>query len=274
MATFQISQTTDGGLNSGSLRDAVLQANITPEDDVIELAAGTYELSIEGTRENEGFTGDLDFTGGGTLTIRGLGEGATIDANQIDRVLNTHNNGTLILENITITGGNTDNGAGGIANNSILRLINSNVSGNSTTGNGGGISNSWGEVELIDSTVSNNTAGENGGGIYNDANFNLARSLTGTITLERSSVFGNFTEIHGGGIFSASGNVTLTESSISNNNANASGGGVFIENIDTAIPPLTSLTLNDSSIDKNSAGERGGGIFSRSVVSNLFSLES
>jgi hypothetical protein len=38
----------DGGLGSGSLRDAVLQFNADTgaDDDIIQLAAGTYNLSI------------------------------------------------------------------------------------------------------------------------------------------------------------------------------------------------------------------------------------
>lgn len=66
----------DGG-TSLSLIEAVAIANNTPEDEIIELESEQiYEISS-----------DLDIAStGGTLTIRGLGEGATIDANESDRV--------------------------------------------------------------------------------------------------------------------------------------------------------------------------------------------
>jgi hypothetical protein len=49
----------DGGLGSGSLRDAVLQFNADSgtDDDIIQLSAGTYHLTIPnagGQHENSG----------------------------------------------------------------------------------------------------------------------------------------------------------------------------------------------------------------------------
>jgi hypothetical protein len=57
----------DGGLGSGSLRDAVLQLNADTgtDDDTIQLQAGTYALTIQnvgGRHETAGLTGDLNLT--------------------------------------------------------------------------------------------------------------------------------------------------------------------------------------------------------------------
>ena len=45
-----------------TLRAAILAANATPEDDLITLVAGTYDISLlnGGVQENLGNTGDLD----------------------------------------------------------------------------------------------------------------------------------------------------------------------------------------------------------------------
>jgi hypothetical protein len=57
----------DGGLGSGSLRDAVLQFNADTgtDDDIIQLSAGTYHLTIPNAgshHETAGLTGDLNLT--------------------------------------------------------------------------------------------------------------------------------------------------------------------------------------------------------------------
>jgi hypothetical protein len=59
----------DGGLGSGSLRDAVLRFNADAgtDDDIIQLQAGTYALTIQnvgGQHETAGLTGDLTSAAG------------------------------------------------------------------------------------------------------------------------------------------------------------------------------------------------------------------
>jgi CSLREA domain-containing protein len=64
--------------NDCSLREAVLAANASLGiSDTIQLAAGTYALSIPGTGEDGALDGDLDVTND-PLTILGQGPGATI----------------------------------------------------------------------------------------------------------------------------------------------------------------------------------------------------
>src|SRR5262245_49409250 len=54
-----------------TLRAAVMEANALAGDDVINLPAGIYTLTLTGANEDAGLTGDLDITG--TVTIEGAG---------------------------------------------------------------------------------------------------------------------------------------------------------------------------------------------------------
>ena len=79
----------DGGLGSGSLRDAVLQFNADTgtDDDIIQLEAGTYSLTIAnvgGRHESAGLTGDLNLTQTShRWIIQGAGPSTIIDASQL-----------------------------------------------------------------------------------------------------------------------------------------------------------------------------------------------
>ena len=60
--------------SADSLRAAITAANSNGEDDVIELAAGTYTLGLPGWNEDANATGDFDLTEAGhTITLRGTG---------------------------------------------------------------------------------------------------------------------------------------------------------------------------------------------------------
>src|SRR6516225_762084 len=96
-ATLTPTTMLDGGLGSGSLRDAVLQFNADAgtDDDIIQLLPGTYTLTIRnsgGHHETAGLEGDLNLTRAShRWIIQGAGssgENATvIDASQLqDRV--------------------------------------------------------------------------------------------------------------------------------------------------------------------------------------------
>ncbi|NET45749.1 DUF4347 domain-containing protein, partial [Okeania sp. SIO2B3] len=93
-----------------SLREAIIEANSTPEDDTIQLTAGaTYDLTIAGSDEDAGATGDLDIVaGGGEITVISQGEEkAVIDAGSEtgigDRVFHVLENAALQLENVEVT---------------------------------------------------------------------------------------------------------------------------------------------------------------------------
>jgi hypothetical protein len=103
-ATITPTTFADGGLGSGSLRDAVLQFNADTgtADDTIQLESGTYTLSIRnsgGHHETAGLTGDLNLTQTShRWIIQGAGPSTIIDASQLqDRVLQIVNPGTQVV---------------------------------------------------------------------------------------------------------------------------------------------------------------------------------
>ena len=99
-----------------TLRAAIQEANALSGDDLIEIPAGTYTLTIAGTGENNCATGDLDITE--EVTITGIGATATtIDANGIDGVIDIQTGvaWTIISDVMIVNGLVTDDG-GGIRN--------------------------------------------------------------------------------------------------------------------------------------------------------------
>ena len=310
-ATFVVTTTADG--NNGActvslctLRDAVIAANAAAGADIITLPAGTYTLTIAGQNEDLAATGDLDITG--ALTINGAGQATTIvDGGALDRVFDIHgatvifndltvrnglpgalaagggiaNDGTLTLNNCTVSGNHTNNGDGaGIWTNNTLTLNSSTISGNvgGGGGNGGGIENE--DVFVINnSTISGNSAGPNGGngaGIYNNFSGSITNStISGnigagggngpgiyhngtTLTITGSTISGNSSANgDGGGIYNSGVSLILTNCTISGNTS-FDGGGVFHIG--------TGATILDTTIASNTATNTGGGIDSSSSL--------
>jgi hypothetical protein len=181
----------DGGLGSGSLRDAVLQFNADTgtDDDIIQLEAGTYALTIQnvGNRnETAGLTGDLNLTQTShRWIIQGTGPSTIIDASQLqDRVFQIVNPGTqVVFQDLVIQGGLAqDNGADG-------------AQAGTTDALGGGIFNNGSDITLEAIVLQSNVVrgGYPGPGHGLDA--------------------------RGGGLYSIGGSVTITDSTIARNQA-------------------------------------------------------
>jgi hypothetical protein len=261
-ATLTPTTFLDGGLGSGSLRDAVLQFNADTgtDDDTIQLEAGTYALTIPnvgGRHETAGLTGDLNLTQTShRWIIQGTGssgDNATvIDATQVqDRVFQIVNPGAqVVFQDLVIQGGLAqDDGADG-------------VQAGTTDALGGGIFNNGGEVTLDNVVVQNNVA--RGG----DA---AARLATGY-------------SARGGGLYSTGGALTVAGTTVANNQAtggrggdssrtdsfagaggSASGAGLYVSG--------GSLDISDSMVASNRAtGGRGGdgGIYRTTFGSTFF----
>jgi len=152
----------DGGLGSGSLRDAVLQFNADTgtDDDTIQLLAGTYTLTIRnagGQHETAGFTGDLNLTQANhRWIIQGAGPSTIVDASQLqDRVFQIVNSATqVVFQDLVLQGGLAqDDGSNGALAGTTDAL-------------GGGILNNGGAVTLDDVVLQNNVArgGDDPGG--------------------------------------------------------------------------------------------------------------
>jgi hypothetical protein len=232
----------DGGLGSGSLRDAVLQfnADIGTADDTIQLLPGTYTLSIRnvnGRHETAGLTGDLNLTQTShRWIIQGAGPSTIIDASQLqDRVFQIVNPGMqVVFQNLVIQGGLAQNNGpdGAVAG--------------TTDGLGGGILNNASNITLDDVVVQNN----------------VARGGRGF-----AEIYGRIGD--GGGIYSSGGALTIAGARIANNQATgglgagypgtvriggggtAAGGGLYASG--------ASLDISDSTLVSNRAtGGRGG----------------
>src|SRR6516164_9501801 len=148
----------DGGLGSGSLRDAVLEFNADTgtADDIIQLQAGTYALTIRnvgGRHETAGLTGDLNLTSAShRWIIQGAGWSGNnvtvIDAGQLqDRVLQIVTPGAqVVIRDLIIQAGLAqDDGSDGALAGSTDAL-------------GGGLLNNGGGVTLANVVLQNNLA--------------------------------------------------------------------------------------------------------------------
>ncbi len=233
-----------------SLREAVLAVNAGSGGDTINLAAGTYTLSIAGIAENAAATGDLDILT--SMRIFGAGSGATfIDGNGIDRVFHVLS-GNITIDGLTIQGGSADGGStgdgGGLqAETSASVFINNAVISGNSARNGGAIDND-GTLQLNYVTIDGNTSTQNGGGIAN----------TGALTLTNVTVSNNVAlGALGGGVEINQGSLTATNVTISGNSAAASGGGI------SSVRPIT---LQNVTITNNTANV-GSGVHLQGVVS-------
>ncbi len=228
---------------NASLRAAIMEANASPGLDVVRLAAGTYTLSVFGQFEDAAAQGDLDITD----SIRIVGEGAgntIIDAAGLDRVFHVHPGVTLILENLTVRGGQAADGAGIFVEGRVL---------DST----GAVDVDAGSLRLLNVNVINNDAFNQGGGIYN----------LGTVDADRSSISFNVAGSRGGGLFNH-GIADLRNVTVSTNAAVSRGGGIYTEGtedtVNAALTPVVfpaQLKSINSTIAANTAGASGGGLY-------------
>jgi CSLREA domain-containing protein len=235
-----------------SLRAAVQEVDAVPSAAAqITLATtATYTLAVSGAGEDAAATGDLDITS--PLTI--VGNGATIDAAGLDRVLDLRS-GSLQVSSLIVRGGNVSGDGGGLrlAGGTSLAPSGLVITNNTATASGGGVFTQT-ATNLLGATVTNNHA-QNGGGIAGDG----SSSIISPWVVSGNSAF------LGGGIASV-GSITVTDGSITNNTATGLGGGVV------GIGPLTILR---TTLTGNSAVQYGGAILafgtttiSSSVISN------
>jgi hypothetical protein len=238
-ATITPTTFADGGLGSGSLRDAVLQFNADPgtDDDIIQLEAGTYSLTIRnaGNRhETAGLTGDLNLTQAShRWIIQGAGTSTIIDASQLqDRVFQIVKPGTqVVFQDLVIQGGLTqDDGTDGALAGTTDAL-------------GGGVLNNGGDFTLHNVVIQNNVArggdavmrgasGHNasGGGIYSTRG---VLALAGATLTDNQTAGGRGGDYYsgdggaaaGGGLYATGGSLDISDSRIANNRATGGRGG-------------------------------------------------
>jgi hypothetical protein len=241
--------------------------------DTIQLAAGTYSLTIQNTtgHDTAGLTGDLNITSAAhTLIIQGAGDSGpnatVIDASQLmDRAFQIVNPGTtVVFQNLVIQGGLAqDDGTAGALPGTTDSL-------------GGGILDNGATLTLTNVVLQNNKAlGANGA---NGAN-GTSKHLTGHAGSPGHNALG-------GGLYAAGGSLTLVTSTLANNQAvggtggdggaggtnlgdggnggaganggSARGGGVVATGANLT---LTSSTLTMNTAQGGPGGKGGGGHF-------------
>jgi Big-like domain-containing protein/List-Bact-rpt repeat protein len=273
---YLVSNLNDNG--SGSLRQAILDANADPEessisfspelkgtivltsgeltitDSVVIVGPGADALSISGNKIGRIFKIRTDMTDEVTLFGLTLKEGRDVSGNGGGAVIITTGT-TTISYSILVNNAANEGGGGAIRKfgSGTLTINNSTLSGNSAIdefdqGDGGAIRLDDGVLTIINSTVSGNSSA-NGGGITVD---------DGALTLRNSTVFGNKAVFGGGGIFNSFsgviilsnnlvlGNIAPTDKEVQNFGTMLSlGHNLFGENGSAGVTNATTLKSND-----------------------------
>jgi CSLREA domain-containing protein len=258
-----------------SLREAVQAANTDAAfggcragvgADTIVLKSGEiYDLSIPGADEANA-VGDLDVNSKITIAPNHR-ERATIDANDVSRVLHIVDPGKLELSRLIITGGMSTlaegSEGGGIRNyDGKLIVTGSRISGNDATGagpaNGGAIVTGFGTdslTRITKSSIAGNTAGNVGGGIIWGG---------GVMRISKSTIAGNHAGHDGGGIYLGgyinpdTDRFRMSASTVSGNDADDAGGGIEVGLYVPGEPQLAHAT--NVTISGNRTNGSGGAI--------------
>lgn len=238
--------------NRATLRDAIIAAGSDEDADTITLSTGTYLLDIPGI-ESESVAGDLDLRG--TLTVLGDARDTTIiETGDIEaRVLEVLAGSSVVLDSLTVTGGEIDrNGAGiMVRTGAALELADVEVSGNVSQRTGGGIYvESGATFDMVDSVVADNQSAANGGGLHAAGGARLAIS---------TSTFADNSSGTDGGALSSASPVDLRDVSFLSNHADSRGGALHLRNGGGALEQVT--------LHANTASGDGGAIFFTSEAS-------
>jgi hypothetical protein len=299
-ANFSINSTLDArdsNLSDGlcatassqcSLRAAIEQANALDGNDVIELPAGDYLLSLIGANEDASASGDLDITS--TLAILASDAGTTRILGSSDRVLDVQLGAVASLTRVTLSSGGAVSTGGGIRNAGTLVLSSCVITGNGgdtrTVTTGAGVFN-LGVFTMVGGEISNNQAQAtglipvSGGGAYSTTGMiltgvriennralgntasggGLSALAPGVVQLISSGVVGNQAAF-GGGIAISGADVTISSSLLAGNTATRSGAGARVQG--------GVLNLNNVTISGNSAAEDAGGVLVTAGELNTF----
>jgi hypothetical protein len=220
--TLTVTRTDDpvpNGCSTGdcSLREAIIDANAAAGDiSIITFAIdGTFTLSRAGSDDNAN-AGDLDLTSTEKLFILGNGAGQTIiDGGSLERVFHKLGTGDVVIQGVTIQGGDAGSGDGGGLDNAVgLTVINLSVITGNDAGRGGGLANAPSAgLEINMSTIGPANLADEGGGLYN----------SGTLTITNATLGENFADAGGALSNTASGVATLEHATVVLNDASSSG---------------------------------------------------
>ena len=281
--TADVVDPVDGFL---SLREAVIEANASPNDYEIQLPAGTYTLTRQGANENAALTGDLDILNNGSVKIVGAGAGlTTIDGAGLldvglgygDRILDVTAGATLSLSGVTLTRGYLGNtgdsprSGGGIRNRGGQLYVEHCVITQSATA---AIANT-GTAEISHTTISDSVGGILNGGtiavsdsrVSGNSGIGIEHSY-GTATISDTSIEDN----QAGGVSSSDATTTLLRSTIARNTG---GDGAGVRNVSVggeSMMTIVECEIVDNVVATNSAGS--GGVWNTGTLSIERSLIS
>lgn len=210
--------TTNADTGAGSLRAAITTANTNSQADTIVFdpaffnQARTITITTATTPFN--FATDTNPT---TVTNT-TGFPVILNGNNISSVATVTAPAVVILNNLNITGGNSNGFAGaGIFVSGSLTILNSAVYGNTTvgataTGNGAGIQVNGtvgvAQATVVNTTVSGNTAATGAG----------VRVFSGALTVTSCTITNNTATVDGGGVVAAAGQSYTIRNTISAGN--------------------------------------------------------
>ncbi len=246
-ATYTVMNSNDSG--PGSLRQAIADANATPDDDVI-----SFDPTVFATPRTITLTsGSLFVLAGGRLSIQGPGaDRRTVSGAPVQhpetlprQVFMVFAGADAVISGVTITRG---------TGWSIGTLH---------PDDGGGIWNQ-GTVTVLDSTVSENRASGSGGGIYNE----------GVLTVTRTTIDGNLSSDSGGGITNHLGTAVIADSTISHNHAEGSVGGGIYNNLELTDTNPNTLVVINSTISGNATDTNGAGMYNFGTATIINSTSS
>ncbi len=277
-----------------SLREAVLAANRDQRvdscragrgADQVFLRAGTYTLSVEGSFEDAGLTGDLDVTA--PLSITGAGRDSTsIVADSSDRVLDFHGPVAAVVAGLAIIGRQTmsedsqlENGGAIRAIDAQLLIARSSVTGTASTfpecfqcwsGEGGGIWYEGGKLTILNSEISGR-AGAGGGAIG---------GTLGKVRIADSRLSGS--AVYAGGAYEPWGTDSIIERTLIADTLTTAGsaitsggpeaslvmrGSVMRDNVGGAIHSFGNLLVTDTTITRHAATDVPFGDFGAGIAS-------
>lgn len=221
MNVFTVDNASDNG--SGSLRQAIEDANATPGTDTIQFAPELSGQEIKLT------SGELQISD--SVNIQGLlnADDITISGDNNSRIfliddLDAENQIDVNIAQLTLTEGNSDQGGGAIANQENLTIEGSNIVNNQNTSQeptdgGGAIRNSdTGNLTIDQTLISQNQSSAFGGAITNFGVLDLNYS-----TIDENQV----TSGGGGGIDNRGISADITGSLIVNNTNTSGPAGGF-----------------------------------------------
>ena len=232
--------TTTGDSGPGSLRQTIADA---VDGDTI-----TFRLSFPATITLT--TNELVVDK--SIVISGPGANVlTVNGNSSTyRVFHISPGKTVTISGLTITGGKTIGGAGIYNEQGTLTLNNSTITNNfGVYGLAGGISNA-GTLTINNSVISNNISDDDFSGAYGAKGGGIGNG--GTLTINNSTISGNqaiscCTATTGGGIYNG-GTATIKNSTIANNQA-YQGSGIY--NYPGAMLEIGNTILNNDTFNNS-----------------------